>query len=68
MFTTLDLIRRKMAETHTETGLRATVDVIPGEYPIGEGVPAGYKESMRIVFDEDLPAWNYRAVPSKPGI
>jgi hypothetical protein len=32
-----------------------------------EKVPSGYKKAMRIVFDEDLPAWNYRAVPKKPG-
>ena len=63
MFTTLELMRRKMAETRTETGLRATVDVLPGDYPIGEKAPAGYKKVMRILFDEELPAWNYRAVP-----
>ena len=36
-------------------------------YPIGEKVPKGYKKSMRILFDEELPAWNYRAVPANPG-
>jgi len=30
-------------------------------------VPAGYIKSMRIVFDDELPAWNYRAIPIKPG-
>jgi Rhodopirellula transposase DDE domain len=67
VFTTLELIRRKMAETRTETGLRATVEILSGEYPTGEKAPIGYKKAMRIVFDEDLPAWNYRAVPKKPG-
>jgi hypothetical protein len=67
VFTTLELIQQKMGETHTETGLSATVDILQGDYPTGEKVPAGYKKSMRIAFDEELPAWNYRAVPKKPG-
>ena len=43
-----------------------------GEYP-REGVrdgrkcSSGFKETMRIVFDEILPKWNYRAVP-KPAL
>ena len=67
IFTTIGLIQRKMAEARTEKGLRTTVEILQGEYPTGEKVPAGYKASMRILFDEDLPAWNYRAVPAKPG-
>ena len=47
--------------------LRATADVPPGDYPTGEKAPAGYKKAMRILFDEELPAWNYRAVPIKRG-
>jgi hypothetical protein len=67
VFTTLQLLQQKMAETRTEPGLRATVDLLPGNYPTGEKTPAGYKTNMRIVFDEELPAWNYRAVPMKTG-
>jgi hypothetical protein len=68
IFTTIGLVQKKMAEARTEKGLRTTVEVLHGEYPTGEKVPAGYKKSMRIVFDDDLLAWNYRAVPAKPGI
>jgi hypothetical protein len=67
VFTSLELMRQKMGETRTEKGLRATVDVLSREYPTGDKAPAGYKKSMGIVFDEELPAWNYRAVPKKPG-
>lgn len=67
IFTTIDLARAKMAETSTRPGLRTTVDILDGNYPIGEKVPAGYKQSMRIAFDEELPAWNYRAIPINPG-
>ena len=67
IFMTIELARAKMAETRTRRGLRTTVDILDGDYPIGEKVPAGYKKSMRIVFDDELPAWNYRAIPMKPG-
>jgi hypothetical protein len=67
VFTSLKLIQQKMSETHTETGLRATVEILAGDYPTGEKAPAGYKKTMGIVFDKELPAWNYRAVPKKPG-
>lgn len=67
VFTTIGLMQRKMAETHTRTGLGVTVDILEGDYPTGEKAPDGYKQSMRILFDDDLPAWNYRAVPRKPG-
>jgi hypothetical protein len=67
IFTTIGLVVKKMAETRTEKGLRTTVEILQGEYPIGEKVPKDYKKSMRIIFDEDLPAWNYRAVPAKTG-
>ena len=43
VFTTLQLAQQKMAETRTETGLRTTVDLLPGKYPTGEKAPPGYK-------------------------
>lgn len=67
IFTSLQLMQQKMAETQTQTGLRATVDILAGDYPTGEKAPDGYKKTMRIIFDDELPAWNYRAVPQKPG-
>jgi hypothetical protein len=67
VFTTIELARRTMAATQTRTGLRATAEVVLGDFPTGEKAPAGYKKTMRIIFDEELPAWNYRAVPKKPG-
>jgi hypothetical protein len=67
IFTTVGLVVRKMSEARTEKGLRTTVEVLQGEYPTGEKVPAGYRKAMRILFDEELPAWNYRAIPAKPG-
>lgn len=56
-----------MARAKTATGLQTTVHLLAGDYPLGEKVPKNYKQTMRIVFDEELPAWNYRAIPAKPG-
>jgi len=67
LFTSVDLALEKMARTSTRTGLRTTVHLLAGDYPLGEKAPKGYKKNMRILFDDELPAWNYRAVPNNPG-
>jgi DDE family transposase len=56
-----------MGQASTSTGLTTTVHLLPGEYKTGEKAPKDYKKTMRIIFDEELPAWNYRAVPTKQG-
>ena len=59
--------RTAMANAHTRTGLRTTVAILDGEYPLKEKAPDGYKQSSGSRFDDDLPAWNFRAVPSNWG-
>jgi hypothetical protein len=49
----------------TSTGLRVTVDILDKVYQAGRKYAEGFKESLKIVFDDILPTWNYRAVPSK---
>jgi len=41
------------------------VHVLSGDYPLKEGYPEEYRETMKIRFDAELPAWNYRATPTK---
>ena len=67
VFYSTEMVVRAMSRARTRTGLTTTVAVIEGEYPTGEKAPPGYKKTMGIVFDDDLPKWNYRAVPPKPG-
>jgi Rhodopirellula transposase DDE domain len=64
IFTTLELVKELMAKTHTKTGLSVVVNVIDKIYETGRKVANGFKETMKIIFDEYLPKWNYRAVPS----
>ncbi len=53
-----------MEKARTSTGLRVTVDILEKAYQTGRKYAEGFKEDMKIVFDEILPKWNYRAVPS----
>jgi len=57
--TAVQLMRR----TRTRTGLRVTVEVVNKYYAIGQSYSADFRRCMPIVFDDDLPAWNYVAVP-----
>lgn len=64
IFTDLELVKNLIAKTHTRTGLSVVVNVIDKIYGTGRKVANGFKETMKIIFDEYLPKWNYRAVPS----
>ena len=57
--TAVQLMRR----TRTRTGLRVTVEVVNKYYPIGQPYSADFRRTMPIVFDDDLSAWNYVAIP-----
>ena len=58
------IAKKFIAMAKTTTGLKVTVDVLNGVYVTGKKVAVDFLENMRIVFDEDLPRWNYRATPS----
>lgn len=63
VFTSVELVKELMEKTHTKTGLKVFVQIIDKVYQTGRKVAADFKEKMRIVFDEFLPRWNYRAIP-----
>ncbi|MBC8448593.1 MAG: ISAzo13 family transposase [Chloroflexi bacterium] len=63
IFTTVELVKELMEKTHTQTGLKAFVHIMDKAYQTGREVAADFKENMRIVFDDILPQWNYRAIP-----
>jgi len=52
-----------ISRTRTKTGLSVAVDVIDKVYETGRKVCQTFKKNMPIIFDDDLPKWNYRAVP-----
>jgi hypothetical protein len=63
IFTSIELVEELMEKTNTTTGLKAFVHIIDEVYETGRKVAADFKENMRIVFDDLLPQWNYRAIP-----
>ena len=63
IFRTLGTVRHYMSKAGTTTGLEVEVRILEKVYEVGRKCAAGFKESMRIVFDEFLPKWNYRAMP-----
>jgi hypothetical protein len=63
IFTTTELVKELMEKTKTAKGLKAFVHIIEQVYETGRKVAADFKENMRIVFDDFLPQWNYRAIP-----
>jgi hypothetical protein len=65
IFESVGLVKELMEKASTSTGLRVTVDILDKVYQTGRKYAEGFKENMKMVFDEILPRWNYRAVPSR---
>jgi hypothetical protein len=63
IFKSLDLVKTLMEKTTTRKGLDVTVHLLEKVYQTGRKVAEDFKETMRIIFDEYLPKWNYTAVP-----
>lgn len=56
---THQLTKDLIEQTTTKSGLKVFTCIINQVYETGRKVAAGFKESMRIVFDEHLRRWNY---------
>ena len=63
VFKSIELVKELMEKTHTRQGLKVTVQIVDKVYQTGRKVAKGFKATMRIVFDQYLPRWNYTAVP-----
>jgi len=63
IFHTLEVARQFIERAKTSMGLRVTVSVLDKVYSTGRKYAASFKENMKILFDEHLPKWNYRAIP-----
>ena len=60
---THQLAKELIEKTTTKTGLKVFACLFNKVYETGRKVATGFKESMRIVFDEHLRQWNYVAIP-----
>lgn len=66
IFHTVDICRQFLERAKTATGLRVTVGVLDKVYATGRKCAADFQATLRILFDDHLPKWNYRAIP-QPG-
>ncbi len=64
IFRSIEIVKELMEKTTTSKGLQVTVQILDKVYETGRKVTDDFKETMRIVFDELLPQWNYTAVPN----
>lgn len=63
IFHTLEIARQFIERAKTTTGLRVTVSLLDKVYATGRKCATHFKKTMKIVFDDQLPKWNYRAIP-----
>ena len=63
VLTTHQLTNTLVERTTTASGLKVFSSIFTRVYETGRKVAEGFKESMRIVFDDHLALWNYVAVP-----
>jgi len=63
VFHSVDIAKQFMEKAKTSTGLKVTVEVLTEVYATGKKCAANFIETMKIIFDDFLPRWNYRAIP-----
>jgi hypothetical protein len=64
LFDSVATVKRLLERTRTSSGLGVVVEVLDKVYQVGRKYTEGFKENMKIRFDDLLPKWNYRAIPS----
>jgi Rhodopirellula transposase DDE domain len=60
---TAETAQQYMEKAQTTTGLKVVVGWLNKVYATGRKCAQAFKKTMKIVFDELLPKWNYTAVP-----
>jgi len=68
LFDSVKTVKGLIEKAKTKTGLKVVVKIIDYVYETGRKVAKDFKKTMRIIFDEFLPQWNYRAIPLTPKI
>jgi hypothetical protein len=63
IFESIEIVEELISKTKTTTGLQVFTTILDGVYKTGRKVAEEFKKTMEIVFDEDLPQWNYTTVP-----
>ena len=66
IFHTVEIAKQFIERAKTRAGLRVTVSLLAKIYATGRKYAEGFKSAMKILFDDHLPKWNYRALPQTP--
>ena len=68
IFRSVELVKELMAKATTKTGLEVEVAILNRVYETGRKVAANFKEHMRVIFDDELPQWNYVIPPGDTSV
>jgi len=63
VFTSIDVVKSLVDKTSTSKGLKVVSTIKDKVYATARKVSEKFKENMKIVFDDYLGKWNYRAIP-----
>lgn len=63
IFRSLEVVKELMGKAKTQTGLTVFATVVDKMYETGRKVTEEFKQTMKIIFDDFLPQWNYTAKP-----
>ena len=60
-----EFVKELIENTNTKTGLKIIAEITNKIYKTGRKYAKGFKENMKIIADDYLGKWNYRAIPEK---
>ncbi len=60
-----DFVKKLIESTKTESRLTLKAEITDKIYKTGRKYSKNFKKDMKIIFDDFLGQWNYRAVPQK---
>lgn len=63
VFDNYEIVKEQVEKTTTKTGLQVVAWLNEKVYQSGRKYSANFKETMKIVFDQVLPKWNYQIHP-----
>lgn len=67
VFRSYDIVKKAIEKTKTSKGLKVFARIFKKVYETNKNATDKFKENMKIIFDEYLPQWNYRAIPQVDG-
>ena len=64
IFSSMEVVNNLVGKTSTTKGLKVFSSIKDKSFQTGRKFSEGFKDNMKIIFDDFLGSWNYRALPS----